>query len=270
MKRGHTGLFVWRDTVPIEGDFNATDRFLRFAGEKCPFCKTKYHYQQHDEYGPLGKRTHTVEYEESEHCKLCGFGYKHEFHSTHHFANSDVIASALRRFDLDDARVGLDELGSYLKSNFSDVYTISSRRFEELVADVYRQLGYRARLTQQTRDGGYDIVLLERSAAEQVIVECKRYSPKRKVGVEVVRSLLGVQLEVGVRRAKIVTTTTFSEPAKQTVDRILHGSSGFSVELVDAEELVRALNVYNRNLPSLDSVMSLSREHLLDLVRDSN
>ena len=58
---------------------------------------------------------------------------------------------------------------------------MSPREFEELVADVYRGLGYEVELTQQARDGGVDIVAS--GDGERIAIECKRYGPGSSVGV---------------------------------------------------------------------------------------
>jgi restriction system protein len=157
--------------------------------------------------------------------------------------------SSLRDFAVNDAEVSLKELGAHLRRNVSDIYTISPRRFELLVAELFREHGYAVRLTKAARDGGYDVVLLERGSGEQTLIECKRYQVGRRVGVGAVRQLLGVQLREAARHAKLVTTSSFTREAVKEVAQV-ERNSPFTLELVDIEGLMRAMAVFNTALPS--------------------
>ncbi len=82
----------------------------------------------------------------------------------------------------------------YLAKHPERIYDFSSRNFEELVASILKDFGFEVELTKTTRDGGRDIIAYIRSAVCSVLtyVECKKYAPDKKVGVEVVRSVYGV------------------------------------------------------------------------------
>jgi len=107
----------------------------------------------------------------------------------------------LKSLNASDGELALKELGVHLRRQFSDARLITPRRFEELVGDVYRNLGFSVRITAQTHDGGFDLVLVERSTGEQTLVECKRYTNGAMVGVDLVRQLIGVQLLQDIPRA---------------------------------------------------------------------
>lgn len=74
------------------------------------------------------------------------------------------------------------------------VYNLEPCEFEELVADVFRRMGFNAIVTQKTHDGGKDIVATFEMGGVfyTTYFECKRYSPDRPVGVEIVRELYAV------------------------------------------------------------------------------
>lgn len=78
-------------------------------------------------------------------------------------AGQGCFASALREFNISDPAVALAELGAHLKRSFSDVYSLSWQRFEDLVADVFR-CNYASDVIQTARsaDGGADMLLLSR------------------------------------------------------------------------------------------------------------
>lgn len=92
---------------------------------------------------------------------------------------------------------------------------LSPRQFEELIAEIWHRMGYEIELTAQTRDGGRDIIAVRRSEAQlRFLIECKRYDPKRKVGVELVRALHGVKVHEKATKGILATTSRFTKDAK--------------------------------------------------------
>ncbi|MGN6186206.1 MAG: restriction endonuclease [Thermoanaerobaculia bacterium] len=91
---------------------------------------------------------------------------------------------------------------------------ISPRRFEEIVAEIWRGFGYEVELTKQTRDGGYDITAIRSThVREKYLIECKRFTDMRTVGVGVVRQLYGVVKSEEATKGIIATTTSLSRDA---------------------------------------------------------
>ena len=70
-----------------------------------------------------------------------------------------------------------------------------------------------------------------------------------------VRELLGVQLLIEVADAKIVTSSSFSTEAQKASNVASHNLDRISVDLVDAEILMRELEAYNTDLPPLNAVV---------------
>ena len=91
---------------------------------------------------------------------------------------------------------------------------LTSRKFEELVAELLTRDGFDVHITPQTRDGGRDILAHLTSPAGRHLfyVECKKYN-KRPVGVEVVRGLYGTVTKDKVTAGLIVTTSTYTRDA---------------------------------------------------------
>ena len=172
-------------------------------------------------------------------------------------------ASALREFSLDDHGVLLTELGSHIKRSFSDIYSISWERFEDLVADVYRRNhGGQVVQTARSHDGGADILLLSLDGLFiDAVVECKHYAKSRKVGVELVRQMVGVCVDWEVLRALIVTSSAFTSNATDLATRFK--TFGFNIDLVGASELLRLLGSYNEALPPLENLSLRDRQDLI-------
>lgn len=135
-----------------------------------------------------------------------------------------------------------DEIIRYLARNPNKVHDLSSRKFEELVADILRNFGFDVELTRATRDGGKDIVAYIRTQATAFLtyVECKKYAPHNKVGVDVVRQVYGVQRIYKANKSLIVTTSSFSCDAIEARRQIEN-----EMDLRDFEDLKVWLKAYN-------------------------
>ena len=95
---------------------------------------------------------------------------------------------------------------------------LSPKEFEFLVAEALRRAGYReVRVVGRPRDRGIDITCKDEKG-DKVIVQCKSLC-KRKIGSPEVRSLIGSMVLEGAKKALIVSTSSFSEPAKELAKR---------------------------------------------------
>lgn len=118
------------------------------------------------------------------------------------------------------------------------VYNLEPCEIEEFVADVFRGIGFNAEVTQKTHDGGKDIVATFEMGGVlyTTYFECKRYSPDRPVGVEIVRELYAVMEMERVDKGVIVTTSHFTRGAVAEAQR-LNGR----IRLIDFDELCRLM-----------------------------
>jgi len=112
-----------------------------------------------------------------------------------------------------------EEVKNYFKRHPEKLYDLSPRKFEELVASILEDLGFDVKLTQETRDGGSDIIASIKNSVTSflVLVECKKYSPENKVGVGIIRQVAGVHSLREPSKSIIVTTSYFTEDAKKWV-----------------------------------------------------
>lgn len=120
-----------------------------------------------------------------------------------------------------------DELLSFLKRHPKLIHTISPRRLEEIVGDIFSNMGYDVELTPQTRDGGYDIRALRKDKVGTFLylVECKRFAPNRPVGVELVRALHGTVSAARASHGVMATTSYYSPDAKEFADQLKYQMS---------------------------------------------
>lgn len=238
-------LYVWRRQR------QRLDRPAAAPADQCRYCGTLVVRGNWSEGGYS-----TYEWR----CPLCGWWTRAQDASTGMYSDyrhgvltssNHSIEAVLESFDVSSSEIALSELGSHLKRQFSDVQNLSWRRFEELMADVFARHGYRVRLTQPSNDDGADIVVLQSDTDGHVeIIECKKYSRQNRIGVELVRQLVGAALLWRVKRAKLVTTSDFTAGARDATKRLR--DRGYAIDLVAASDVLRLLGVYNESLPRLE------------------
>lgn len=100
------------------------------------------------------------------------------------------------------------------------IYNISSREFEEVIERLFQEEGFETELTPATKDGGRDIIATKYEMGKPIVfyIECKRYGRKNSVGVNIVRSLFGVQTSDQVNKSILVTTGHVTRGAHRFVD----------------------------------------------------
>jgi restriction system protein len=127
---------------------------------------------------------------------------------------------------------------------------LKPRDFEILINKLYIKMGYKTVLTPPQKDGGRDIKANRDTVgnSERLLIECKRYN--NTVGVEYVRSLLGVVKDEKANKGVLIATGRFSKEAR------LFGERN-SMELISGGQLVVLLNEY------LGSDWSLNIERLI-------
>lgn len=104
--------------------------------------------------------------------------------------------------------------------------TIHPRSFEELVASVYRQLGYSVTLTQYSNDGGVDA--FAEKDGKRFLIQCKRF--QGSVGQPILRDLYGAVHKHCADGGILVTTGKITEQAREWV-------KGTSLQIVEFSEL---------------------------------
>ena len=85
--------------------------------------------------------------------------------------------------------------------------------FENLVNNLFSKIGFEAKLTRSSRDGGIDVVAFDPRPilGGKVVVQAKRY--KNVVGVESVRDLYGSMMNERAGKGILVTTSHYGTDA---------------------------------------------------------
>lgn len=117
-----------------------------------------------------------------------------------------------------------DSVIAALKRTPEDLHKLSPRKFEALIADLLRGMGWDTYLTPATRDGGMDILAYLNTSIGRLlcIVEAKHYRPNRPVGVQLVRNLYGTFCDREANSSLLVTSSYFSPDAVAFQERHKH------------------------------------------------
>ena len=114
-----------------------------------------------------------------------------------------------------------------------DYYSEKPTDFEGLCSELFESLGYIAKLTPPTNDGGYDILLTR--GGEKTIVECKCYSIGHKVGRPNIQKLVGANNVVLADKMIFITTSDFSGAAISYAEEV-------EVKLINGNKLMELLH----------------------------
>lgn len=141
----------------------------------------------------------------------------------------------------------LSHLKRHGKSNEWDV-------LEDASGAILTDFGYSVMMTCRQKDGGIDVIAVQPDAS-RLYAQVKH--SKNKIGVRIVRELVGVMLRDGVSEALLVASSSFTDGAM--TERELLAKRGFFVEFVDGSSLVSALNLtFRLEVPTLSEILDVA------------
>lgn len=115
-----------------------------------------------------------------------------------------------------------DKTFENIQKSIDSIFGITSREFEELIAELLDRQGFDICLTPQTRDGGKDILATHKDVFGRhlYLVQCKHYKPKHPVGVTIVRELTGVVELEHATGGIVVSTSSFTRDAIKLAEKL--------------------------------------------------
>jgi len=116
-----------------------------------------------------------------------------------------------------------------------EIHKMSPVQFENFLAELFSMKGYKIERSSTKHDRGYDLLALTSDpimGERRVLVEAKKYSRGRLVGVSSVRSLLGVVRDQDANAGVLVATGRISQTAREIAD------STSEIMVIDENELV--------------------------------
>ena len=124
-----------------------------------------------------------------------------------------------------------------------DVNKIDGYKFEEIVAELLKKMGFSVEHTSLSGDNGIDIIAYtdQPIIKGKYVVQCKRWT--NPVGEPVIRDLYGSMLNVHATKGILITNSSFSNKASQFAD-------GKNIELIDGNALSKLFNKYEISISS--------------------
>lgn len=118
------------------------------------------------------------------------------------------------------------------------IHDFTPREFEQMICEFLDEQGYKVELTKQTKDGGKDLIVVQKSMIGDfcIYVECKKYDVHRPIGVSLVRELYGSIMADEVTAGMMITTSYFSDAAKDYTKKIQ-----YRMTLMDYNDLVKTI-----------------------------
>lgn len=117
---------------------------------------------------------------------------------------------------------------------------LSPGDFELAIGELFRSLGYQQlRQVGGAGDLGVDLEGFDPDG-RPVIVQCKRYGLRNRIGSPAIQSFLGMIVHHGAERGIFVTTSGYTEPAMS-----LARNAAVPITLIDGAEIIR-LTAYAR------------------------
>jgi restriction system protein len=143
-----------------------------------------------------------------------------------------------RQLDLTIGEIS-DELIQELRARPELLYQLDPRKFEQLVAELYRRKGFEATLTPASGDEGADVYVVSRNDLGRTlwVVQAKRNAPHRKIKAGVVRELLGTVMAKDASAGILITTSFFQPGAKDLESKFRYRLS--LKDYLDLQQLLR-------------------------------
>ncbi|WP_123624235.1 restriction endonuclease [Halorubrum sp. CSM-61] len=135
----------------------------------------------------------------------------------------------------------------------------SGFEFEDLIEDVFRNLGYEnVRQAEKIADEGRDVIMEEvvDGTRRATVVECKHTGTVGRPVVQKLHSAIATFDFDGPKRGMVVTTGRFTSPAQEYADRLQQNDDPHPIELLDGEDLREiadeiGLDLYNGRIEIL-------------------
>jgi restriction system protein len=158
------------------------------------------------------------------------------------FGSVSRAVGSLRKLDLSDISLPLEELSQYLVASYDERFRLNPRRYEDVVASVFANSGYHVRATAYSGDQGIDLFVFDGDAGGTVGVQVKRYADK--IEAEQIREFAGSLLLNKVTSGIFVTTSSYTRGAVAASRR--YTEQGLAVDLWDAATFYDRLRLVTR------------------------
>lgn len=183
-------------------------------------------------------------------CKLCGWWTVYRVHQNEYPRTAEIAegysgsVGCLKQLDLNDISIPLEEMRNYMCAKEDSIFDVHPRMLEDIVCSIFKDLGWNARATAYSGDGGIDVIL-DGPDGNTVGVQVKRYKKERRIEAEQIRSLAGALMQGGHTKGIFIATSNYRTGAKRTAQELT--AIGVPIVLINAERFLRMLGIAQQN-----------------------
>lgn len=167
----------------------------------------------------------------------------------------------LKKLDITDISIPIEDIKQYLLAKYEYRYDIHPRKLEEIVASIFRNIGYYVRITSYQNDGGIDVIL-DGKDQKTIGVQVKRY--KNSIRVSQIREFTGALIENNMTNGIFVTTSSFQRGVYNSVSNF--AEKGIGIKLIDSKKLYDALQIEQMDKEKYIKLVENLREINLELI----
>lgn len=210
---------------------------------RCPFCHTRLWHGYHED---LDRANDWVETFSVAECPRCAYWHADWYQDL----GQGVMGGPTSEWEADLSKLSEfssimpdgchRELSQHLRANPNLWCTLTPKKLEELVADIFRTnyIPCEVMHVGKPGDGGVDVIFVESGEKRWLIQVKRREHLKAAEGVETIRNLLGVMvLEGGQFGAVVSTADHFTYSALKAKQRA--SEKGYVISLLDRGRLDR-------------------------------
>lgn len=238
---------------------------LKYTGKECVFCHAlmvELRYNRYEFVNDGFSATRIFG------CPSCGWWRAYELVHERMYRrigytvrdSLKLAAGSLLKLNISDQSAPIQAIRDHLMINRKSLGNVHHDRFEKVVADVYKDLGYHSVATASSGDDGIDVVLSK--GGIRIGIQVKRY--ENKVQVKELRELAGALVLDGITKGIFITTSDFTTGAPRTVGKFRR--RGFQIELINGKQFLSQLEIAQRamykNREEFDEAKIL--EHLVE------
>jgi HJR/Mrr/RecB family endonuclease len=138
------------------------------------------------------------------------------------------------------------EYMEWITKHSNVIDSVAADAFERIVAEVMASNGYDVDITARVRGQSADVLAVQRREGGETryLIECKRYSSDRRVGIAIVNQVLGALARARIQRpihqAILVTSSSFTRDAKSEQAQLRN----LDLELRDGDDVREWLRTY--------------------------
>lgn len=121
------------------------------------------------------------------------------------------------------------------KSGIKDVDKMDGYQFEVYLKALFKELGYKPKVTKKTGDFGADLVL---EGKNKIVIQAKRYGFKNRVSISAVQEIYAAKTYYKADEAWVITNSLFTKSANLLAEAC-------NVKLLDRHNLMAFINRIN-------------------------